>query len=256
MSGVLDYLFLDMNNPIRLCLSALLLFVLGCSDRQSQTIYLFERNAPEIETDLKNSKFEKFEFSSKGGSTAYALKLGKQIKDAGVTLVVNNECTSNCAEVILPLSSAVVFDKKPIIAFHGNIQSYRYFTEKLAIKNKQFCNWAHELHLKKVLSQKGLNTDFWKEQMKRLKPNVSFKYDAGKCPKRDYNFENNYWLPTSTQLRELWGLEFDGELCADYLKDCKKRIDYHWLKGTRVVLGDEVYTSKGIRMFRTPYPIR
>lgn len=241
-------------NLTRTVFLGFILLALGCFDSQTRSYSILDKNILAIEANLKKAGHGVFEFSSRGGSTRVALKLGEKIKDAGVTLVVNNECSSNCAEIILPFSKKVIFEQNPIIEFHGNIQSYSHYVENDAIKDKEHCNWLYKRQLEKLLTQKNLNLNFWKEQMKRLEPDVSFEYIYRTCPKRHYNFKNNYWLPTSAQLRELWGLEFDGTVCADFPKDCKKRIDYRWMKGTRVVIGDEVYTSRGVRMFRTPYP--
>ena len=96
-----------------------------------------------------------------------------------------------------------------------------------------------------TLSKKKLNYKFWRDVEKRLKL-IKFQItDSSRCPGKIREFQNHMWLPTSTQLRELWGLQFDGSVCSDDYNRCTKRVDRRWRNGTRIVIGDEVYVSKG-----------
>lgn len=183
-------------------------------------------------------------FNSKGGKTSVSLAVTREVKTAP-KLVINEECSSNCAEIMLPFASKVEFVNNPIIAFHGNTFSYRYFVEAYAEKNTEYCNWLYADEMSHLYEQKGLNKHFWKTQMSILKPKVSFIYKAGKCPLRVYNFENSFWLPTSEQLKKGLGLEFTGSVCADDFYSCTLKINTRWRIGTRVVVGDKIYISKG-----------
>lgn len=183
--------------------------------------------------------------NSSGGMTSIALTLAQEIGTNTLPIVVSKECSSNCAEILLPAGQSVYFRDNPIIAFHGNTISYKHFVESDDSVDSTYCNWIYVDEILDLYSSRGVNQNFWKEQMLRLQPNVEFKILPNKCPWRIYNFKNEAWLPTSKQLRELLKLNFEGSVCADDLKECKKRIDRRWIKGARIVVGDEVYISKG-----------
>lgn len=183
--------------------------------------------------------------SSGGGETDYAFKIAQRIIENQNGIVVKDYCISACAEDILPAAKSISFRKRPIIGFHRNsfmnrAQMIRYGGDVSNCSNKGIKNqqYLHEL--------RGLNTEFWKETEKRLSL-VSYQVvPKGKsCPWKRRKFRNYMWLPTSKQLRELWGLKFQGEVCADEIAFCRRRIDARWKKGTRIVLGDEIYISKG-----------
>lgn len=160
-------------------------------------------------------------------------------------MIVDEICSSNCAEIILPSARKIKFENYPIIAFHGNTLSYRHYVNTTPGLDRRYCNWEYALKMESLYSESNLNALFWEEQIKRLKPNVTFEIRKGECPWRKYNFENSFWLPDSKQLKKLWGIKFSGKVCADKAKLCKKKIDENWASGTRVVIGDVVYTSKG-----------
>ncbi len=216
-------------------------------EHTSTPIRLIDDNIPTILEQLESSQLEKtpLKLSSRGGYTSSSLKVAMKIKANAIHMIVDNECTSNCAEILLPFADKITFEKQPIIGLHGNDFSYRHYVSELASKNRNFCNWSYSYQIENQLISKSMRTDFWKEQMKRLKPSVEFKYDNQSCPWRLYNFENHMWLPTSQQLRKLWGLKFSGSVCADDFEKCTSRINQRWRKGTRIVIGDEVYVSKG-----------
>jgi len=184
-------------------------------------------------------------FNSSGGETSAALKISDFIQENDFTIQIDLECLSGCAEVILPSASKLEFFDEPFIGFHQSILSYKNNIETLAKQDTQFCRWGYANKSLELLNKKNLNIDFWQETMKRLKPEVEFTYEYRTCPMDIYNFENDWWFPTSKQLKNLWGLEFRGSVCADNYKACAFKIDQRWKKGTRIVIGDKVYTSKG-----------
>jgi len=184
-------------------------------------------------------------FNSSGGETSAALKLSDFIQANNFTIQIDSECLSSCAEVILPSAARLEFVDDPFIGFHQSIQSYKNNIETLAKQDTQFCKWGYATKFLALLNKRKLNINFWQETMKRLKPKVEFTYEYRTCPMDIYNFENEWWLPTSKQLKNLWGLEFLGAVCADDYKACANKVDKRWKKGTRLVIREKVYISKG-----------
>lgn len=237
-------------NNLRVLLGALVITCTACSPRNvsiDTLINLEDPNYDEINqliiTANNNNTF--LVFNSEGGMTDFSLRIAKLLQVKQTSIKITRECTSGCAEILLAAAHNVYFENKPIIGFHGNILSYRYYVDSLAVRDKNKCGWRYAEETEILLAEKSLNKFFWREQMKRLNPDVTFNYKLLGCPEMIDNFENQMWLPTSQQLRELYGLEFSGEVCSDHLKSCAKRINKLWPKGTRIVVGDAVYTSKG-----------
>lgn len=222
----------------------------ACSPRNASTDKLIELEEPSYNeiTQLilsANKDNTPLVFNSKGGMTGFSLRIAKLLNLYQVSIKITRECTSGCAEILLPAAHSIYFENRPIIGYHGNILSYRYYVDNFAVRDTNKCGWRYAEETETLLEEKSLNQFFWKEQMKRLNPDVTFNYQKFACPEMVDNFENYMWLPTSKQLKELYGLKFSGEVCADQLKSCSKRIDERWPKGKRIVVGDTVYISKG-----------
>lgn len=188
-------------------------------------------------------------FNSTGGRTSVSLKISDIILEEDLSIKVDRFCLSNCAEILLPAAKNVYFENAPLIGFYGSMLSYEGFTKLHAKKNANLCNWVYARRQEELLERKNLSKGFWKEQMLRLKPNISFEYKPDSCPWRVYKFENQIWLPTGEQLEEIWGLDFTGSVCADDLNSCSKRVNKRWRKGTRIVIGDTLHVSKGRYIF-------
>ena len=189
--------------------------------------------------------FGRLRISSRGGLASTSLQAAQIIQLKKINIVIKKYCISGCAEKILPAASKVSFIDDPIIGFHQNILSSRYAVKSYAGDYNKYCNWLYARETEQSYSSSGHNVLFWQETMKRLKPEFSFDYAPKKCPKTKYVFENQLWLPASDQLSELLGLKFSGSVCADDFEKCKKKVDRSWGVGTRIVIGDEIYISKG-----------
>lgn len=233
--------------PIVNIISLLLLFtaISGCSN--SNQLQLSGR----IDEEMFN-KFEKLNkpgkqivLSSGGGETILSYKIARNIELNENIVVIKGECLSACAEDILAAAKGVIFKSEPLIGFHWNsymnrAQMIRYGGDVSLCTSKGIDNQKYLYDLKK------LNLDFWKEIERRLvleRFQVVPKTNA--CPWKHREFKNRMWLPTSDQLKNLWGLQFDGSVCADNIEYCQKKIDGRWKAGSRIVVGDEVYVSKG-----------
>jgi len=181
---------------------------------------------------------------STGGLTAYPLEIANVIHDQNIEIIVDRECTSACSEFILPAAYKVTFKNLPLIGFHTNILADEYYIKKMATENIDNCNWARGRKIEAQYRWNGINAEFWKEQVKRMKPKVNIDYDLHPCPSVSYEFENRMWYPTSDQIRNLYGLKFSGKVCADEPKCFKRKIALREFLGERIVIGDDVYVSR------------
>lgn len=184
--------------------------------------------------------------TSGGGNIYYADEVALLFKNRDLSTVVKRYCVSACAEDILPSSKRITFANRPIIGFHHNsIMAYDLAKERNI--DLSSCNIDSAFFQKEIYGWKNLSLKFWKETYNRLEPlYVEFQDKGRNCPKFIWKFKHEVWIPTSIQLRELWGLEFEGETCADEMDSCMRKVDAYWEKGKSVVIGDTPYISKGL----------
>jgi hypothetical protein len=177
--------------------------------------------------------------SLRGGDAGYALDSSDIIDRKRLTLRVTSLCMSACAESILPAAAKLILGPEAIIGFHGNSMVYR----DLSGFDPGPCNASNNQRHEALLQRKGLNVDFWKEQHKRLDFG-DFRYLADRggpraeCPHVNMSMRARMWLPTSQQLRELYGLKFDGRICADNPTCLQRRLARVFRKGDLVIVGD------------------
>ena len=88
-------------------------FVSGIIDQESYSTLSEGKN--EVRTLIINSR---------GGSALFALKIAKYIIENDLELLVIDDCSSACAEYILPAARRVNFKNSPVLAFHGNLLAY------------------------------------------------------------------------------------------------------------------------------------
>ncbi len=182
---------------------------------------------------------------SGGGFPKDAAKIAKLFMGKDLTIVVDRECSSACANYLLPAAKSVIFKNEPIVGFHWSSQMNR---DQMIRHGGDVSNCVYPglKELEDMYRLKGLNLEFWKEVESRL---VLESYQvvpkSNLCPWKKRKFENRMWLPTSNQLRSLLGLEFTGFVCADDFQACAQRANKRWPRGTRIVIGDEIYISNG-----------
>ena len=184
-------------------------------------------------------------FNSHGGLPSAAHAISKQIQTRHINIIVDKECLSACAETVLPSSNNIRFKNRPLIGYHWN--SIMTFDQKTRYGGSlEYCDLTNVEKQVQLLESKNMNVEYWRETEKRL--NLKFYKVVPKidrCSWKRRAFENRMWLPTSEQLRNIMKLKFTGKVCADIFQECSRRIDRRWPKGTRLVVGDEIYISKG-----------
>ncbi len=222
------------------------LILLACSNEPPvQNLYLRSRIDQDLLDYIQKLDAQKYDITirSGGGETQAGLKLGHYLQTKHLTLRVRSLCLSACAEFLLPAAKKVIFQDRPMVGFHWSpLMNYHQYLEKDI--NMEYCQFSHK-EQESLLKNAGLNPDFWREVEKRLKlTKMSFVYKGKKCPWKIRTFENRFWLPDSNQLRNLWGLEFEGEVCADDPETCTAKIDKFWPAGTHIVIGNTGYVSK------------
>lgn len=184
--------------------------------------------------------------SSGGGEVLKAFEAAKVLDSANVTIIVDDNCSSACAEDLLPAGKDIIFRNSPLIGFHWNSFMNRSQMVRFG-GDVSSCSSVGLANQKYIYGLKGLNVDFWRETEARLDLQFYQVVPNGKlCPNKRRKFKNYLWLPDSQHIRKKWGLKFKGSVCADNFEKCKGKVDAKWKKGTRVVIGERIYVSEGI----------
>ncbi len=231
---------------MRLAALCICIFLLSCLSDPS--IEISGRIDESVNQKLQslNSNHARIVVSSGGGLPDSALSMARQIEDAENDLVILGVCNSACAEYLLPAANSLIFQDNPIIGFHWNAMMIESLYKRHGRKDLEYCTHQDSKELYNLHVRSQVTPKFWQETFSRLgHSHFSLDYKVDECPWKKMAFENHLWLPTSEQLRNLWGLKFSGSVCADNFNVCKEKIDVRWAKGTRIVVGDEVYISKG-----------
>jgi len=197
------------------------------------------------ELTSKNSPNSVIQIMSGGGNINAAYLASKNIIENNNKVLIYGHCFSSCAEYFLGAASEVTFLDRPIVGFHWNTLMNMEQMERNG-GDLSNCDLTSVAQQREIYEHKNLNTDFWKETEKRL--NLTYFEvieNPDGCPFKKRVFENYMWFPTSMQLGNLLNLKFKGGVCSDSPKICQRRIDRRWKSGTRVIIGDDLYVSKG-----------
>lgn len=202
---------------------------------------------PSTVNKFKSGAYHEIVLDSSGGSVGSAISIAKLLESKTVKVSVRGICLSACAEFIIPSSSSIKTSQRSMIGFHWSpLMDKHQFYENIGSQEHCFPDEISDFQ-EKLLASNGLDTNFWREVEKRLDL-IHYSIPAGQfnCRKEiRRTFRNHMWLPTTTQLRELWNLDLEGKLCADNFIRCSKRADKLWQSGTRIVIGDKVHVSRG-----------
>ena len=219
----------------------------ACNKPNSDTRYVYlnsniDKSALDYITAI-NSKNIELTITSSGGNVKTATDMAKYLMTKNLQLSVTDYCLSACAEKIIPSADQIKFIDHPIIGFHWSpIMNYNHIIQL----DPKLTNCDSDAQKQReILSYHNLNIDFWKDVEKRLNL-LEYKLvkGDGNCPFISRRFENDFWLPTSKQLQQLWGLKFSGNTCADNFELCKKKVDNYFPYAKRIIIGDNLYISK------------
>lgn len=193
-----------------------------------------------------NANSNTFFIQSVGGHSEKFYKISREIRELNSAIVITNYCLSACAEYLLIAGREVDFRKRPIIGMHGNpflldIVKTAHFPDA-----RNNCLNTSSENMMNLQFEKGIPVSYNLYQIKMLKiESVITSEIIHGCQTQKVRFKNYMWLPTSNQLKKQMGLQFNGSTCADYITECKKRASRRWKYGTKLVIGEEQFTSVG-----------
>ncbi|MFZ4122802.1 MAG: hypothetical protein ACOYKM_14210 [Caulobacterales bacterium] len=179
--------------------------------------------------------------NSPGGFADPAFAAADVIERRRLTLRINKQCLSACADILLAAAHTVVLDEA-VVGFHGNPAMFDAYRQSLGLGHTMHCTAAWGQRFEALYRRQGLNVEFWREMVRRMPDNVvepmpNRELSPG-CPRIGMRGPVAYWLPTSSQLRDLLRLNFTGTLCADDPICIRDRLPRLIGRGRLVVVGD------------------
>lgn len=210
---------------------------------------------PKIWNNSDQESIEMFEYDadqntyyvrSPGGHSTLFLERATEIEKRRADIVVEDTCISACAEYYLPAAQNIHFVNAPIIGMHGNPHILRLIKKDFHPRKNGNCLTTSSDNIQKLQERNGVPNSFNLHQISVLEvTNVKLDTVIRGCQTKKVEFKNHMWVPNSDQLRSVMNIDFTGQVCADDIEECQKRIDLRWEVGTRIVLVDNVYISKG-----------
>lgn len=226
-------------------------------------VKMSERNIPLIVGEIDQKFLDSFHdiansnktiaISSSGGLAYIAFEIATIISAQDINIIIVGACHSACAEIILPAAKSIEFYNSPLIGYHGNMVSMRYYIDQgLAnpcVSSSNRDNFSATLsklvnQTKALYEQTGHNIDFWKEQVNRLgDPKIVKRQIGGYNCSPSQRFAYKYWFPTTHQLKTMLGLKFKGNLCSDNQNCYTKKIPLVEGFGEKYIIGNNPYIS-------------
>ena len=183
--------------------------------------------------------------TSQGGDPEFAYEAAEIILAKKIKLEVEGGCFSSCAEYLLPAASSLKFNNA-LIGFHQSPPLISKLKIMNSTSSKPICYYEKQVKLLTELQRKKLGVEsFWRETLQRLKVQDVQLKDLNDCIEVGFNFKNKLWLPNTEQLQTLFGLTYTGSLCNDTEGCYANILDNIAPSGTRFVIGDGIYISKG-----------
>lgn len=194
-------------------------------------------------------------FFSTGGEDKYSDMIADFLIEKSIDLIIPYMCISACAEDILTAANELYFFDSPVIAYHGSSQNALFHLKSgkhldpcpnPMSKQRLLDQYTNGVKNKIIRYRKtGHNINFWKEQEKRLK-DFSFKFnmkESNHC-ERIVSYSNaDYWLPTSDELKNLLGLKFQGNVCADDVECYSKKLLLYFGPDQKFIINGNIYTT-------------
>jgi hypothetical protein len=182
-----------------------------------------------------------------GGDASTAENIAKLMVSRGKSIFILNECSSACAEILIPAAKHVYATENSIIGFHRNdLMALSYFRTPEELN--KYCEVERFNWLKSLYSERGLNPYFYKMTADKLGivPVYGTYWGKGRnCENMITASAEDMWFPTSIQIKKYLGLDLGHPICADRKACWMPYLEKTGLAGDKYIIGDEFFKIKG-----------
>jgi hypothetical protein len=202
------------TTPILTALCCFLL-VTGCS-KSNVKFYSGEVNASFLDFLDTLDDGSSFSLASYGGDELYALEAAEVIEQKGLSIEVVGICISACFDFLMPAAKQIEFINKPIVGSHGNtVLAYRLTvangllssTPDLGKTCIRRANWLLD-----IWKRNGVDSEVLLGKIMSLRP-YQVVVENSYCAR--FKLAVDYWLPSSAEMKALFGERVKGKLCSD-----------------------------------------
>lgn len=154
-------------------------------------------------------------------------------------------CLSSCAEILVrkaSIQSKLHFREMPIVGYHHNSLIFGELVDEEQKRQARQCFKETDELLTELIQETSGSLDIVEIQMDKLgsaRASVSLKHDS--CKGRYVAPAYNYWLPTSAELRTLYGIDFSGSVCADAPECLSEKLPQFGKKGQIFLAAGRTY---------------
>jgi hypothetical protein len=168
---------------------------------------LTEQHVVDLELNVDN--IESVAIDSPGGSVSAGRRIGKLLYEYDLPLYVINECSSSCAEYVMPGAAYVVADSNAIFSFHGSTYIRRDLALQKGFEIDERCPWQALEWLDFIYAEKNLSYSFIEMQKKAIGfPRAELLQTQDGCLLfKSYKPTRTVWRPSIDTMRDVWGLD-------------------------------------------------
>jgi|GEM_PF-3492454 len=183
--------------------------------------------------------------ASGGGDPDFGEEAAKVIRQKKISLHITGICLSSCAEYLIPAAESLRFENA-LIGFHQNPIIIDELNKMHSEVYKPVCDYGDNLeYISRVYNSYPRN-NIPTSTLERLGISGVEIEVKSNCNQIGFRFVHQFWFPTSEQLRDVFGFEFAGDVCADNIKCYTKVIDSLFPEKASVLVGDDIYFSNGL----------
>lgn len=161
--------------------------------------------------------------TSEGGRGRASILIALLIQQNDLEVEIGRFCLSSCAEFIFPSTAKISYSRNSIIGFHGNPLLEQHLLRE-AGETGPFCGEGAAGAMDFVYQKSGADTEFWRSQMRTLKPYDVVVVEGPDCKTVEYKREIETWLPSQIELEEFLGRKLPGPVCADDPECVRNRV--------------------------------
>ncbi|MEP4053082.1 MAG: hypothetical protein ABJN22_12640 [Litorimonas sp.] len=192
---------------------------------------------------------EVVKLSSTGGDPDFAEIAANIIQNKKLSLVVEGLCLSSCVEYLLPAADSLQLSKHSVLGVHQNPMMINEFKNSNAsYKDEALCYFEDNLdNYARLQASKGIGFQLdiaVAETISKLELEALRLIEKEGCIEVGFRFKNQFWLPDSTQLRTVFGLNFTGEVCADSFAHCSRILDKIFPPDFQIIIANSEYITK------------
>jgi hypothetical protein len=178
---------------------------------------------------------------SYGGEAIDALAAADLIEARFDNVMISALCLSACAEVLMLTDLPTYAFNQPVIGFHHNPTILNHLAHEL--DRGSVCRVSYLDRFAEYQQSRGVPPDTWRHQMDILDYDIEPWRGVPRlgCGDIVSAAQVDYWLPTSKELRDWFGLGLSGPVCADSPSCLSQRLPLLLSVGTVVSVRGEQF---------------